>query len=43
MYFYILYFYNEDFVISSFCSIQSTVTLAGLKIIVRYSEDSIVL
>ena len=31
--------YNEDFVISSFCSIHFTVTLAGLKIIVRYTKD----
>ena len=35
--------YNEDFVksrfvISKFCSIHFTVTLAGLKIIVRYIE-----
>ena len=28
--------YNEDFFISSFCSIQFTITLAGLKNIVRY-------
>jgi len=36
--------YNEDFVISRFvisrsCSIHFTVTLAGLKNIVRYTED----
>ena len=34
--------YNEDFVISRFCSIYSTVTLAGLKNIVRYTEDFII-
>ena len=31
--------YNEDFVISRFCSIHCTVTLAGLNNIVRYTED----
>ena len=31
--------YNEDFVISRFCSIHFTVTLAELKNIVRYTED----
>jgi len=31
--------YNEDFVISRFCSIHFTVILAGLKKIVRYIED----
>ena len=31
---------NEDFVISRFCSIHFTVTLAGLKNIVRYTEGS---
>ena len=31
--------YIEDFVISRFCSIHFTVTLAGLKNIVRYTED----
>ena len=30
---------NEDFVISRFCSIHFAVTLAGLKNIVRYTED----
>ena len=30
--------YNEDFVISRFCSIHFTVTLTGLKSIVRYTE-----
>ena len=30
--------YNEDFVISRFCSIHCTVTLAGLKNIVRYED-----
>ena len=33
--------YNEDFVISRFCSIHFTVTLAGLKNIVRYTETSL--
>ena len=31
--------YNEDFVISRFCSIHFTVTLGGLKNIVRHTED----
>ena len=31
--------YNEDFVISRFCSIHFTVTLAGLKNIVFYTKD----
>ena len=31
--------YNEDFVILRFCSIHSTVTLAGLKNIIRYTKD----
>ena len=30
--------YNEDFVISRFCSTHFTVTLAKLKNIVRYTE-----
>ena len=34
--------YNEDFVISRFCSIHFTVTLAGLKNNVRYSEDFVI-
>ena len=34
--------YNEDFVISRFCSIHFTVTLAGLKNIVRYTEDVVI-
>ena len=39
--------YNEDFVISRFvisrfCSIYFTVTLAGLKYIVRYTEDFVI-
>ena len=39
--------YNEDFVISRFvmsriCSIHFTVTLAGLKNIVRYTEDLVI-
>ena len=39
--------YNEDFfiprlVISRFCSIYFTVTLAGLKNIVRYTEDFVI-
>ena len=39
--------YNKDFVIlrfviSRFCSIHFTVTLAGLKNIVRYSEDFVI-
>ena len=34
--------YNEDFVISRFCSIHFTVTLARLKIIVRYTEDFVI-
>ena len=32
----------EDFVISRFCSIHFTVTLAGLKNIVRYTEDFVI-
>ena len=41
------YKYNEDFVISRFvisrfCSIHFTVTLAGLKNIVRYTEDIVI-
>ena len=39
--------YNEDFVISRFvisrfCSIHFTVTLAGLKNIVRFTEDFVI-
>ena len=34
--------FNEDFVISRFCSIHFTVTLAGLKNIVRYTEDFVI-
>ena len=39
--------YNEDsiisrFTISRFCSIHSAVTLAGLKNIVRYTEDFVI-
>ena len=39
--------YNKDFVISRFvilrfCSIHFTVTLAGLKNIVRYTKDFII-
>ena len=39
--------YNEDFVISKFvisrfCSIHFTVTLAGLENIVRYTEDFVI-
>ena len=39
--------YNEDFVISRFvisrfCSIHFTVTLAGLTNIVRYTEDFVI-
>ena len=39
--------YNEDFVISRFvisryCSIHFTVTLAGLKNIIRYTEDFVI-
>ena len=33
---------NEDFVVSRFCSIHFTVTLAGLKKIVRYTEDFVI-
>ena len=39
--------YNEDFIISKFvisrfCSIHFTVTLAGLENIVRYTEDFVI-
>ena len=34
--------YNEDFVISGFCSIHFTVTLAGLKDIIHYPEDFVI-
>ena len=34
--------YNEDFVISRFCSIHFTVAVAGLKNIVRYTEDFVI-
>ena len=34
--------YNEDFVISRFCSIHFTVTFAGLKNIVRYTADFVI-
>ena len=34
--------YNEDFVIPRFCSILFTVTLSGLKNIVRYTEDFVI-
>ena len=36
------FLYNEDFVLSRFCSIQFTVTLAGLKNFVRYTEDLVI-
>ena len=34
--------YNEDFVKSRFCSIHFTVILAGLKKIVRYTENLVI-
>ena len=34
--------YDKDFVISRFCSIHFTVTLARLKNIVRYAEDFVI-
>ena len=34
--------YNEDFVKSRFCSIHFAVVLAGLKKIVRYTEDFVI-
>ena len=34
--------YNEDFVKSRFCSIHFIVILAGLKKIVRYSDDFVI-
>ena len=34
--------YNEDFVISRFCSIHFTVNLAGVKNIVRYTEEFVI-
>ena len=34
--------YNDDFVISRFCSIKFTVTSAGLKNMVRYNEDFVI-
>ena len=34
--------YNKDFVKSRFCSIHFTVILAGLKKIVRYTEDFVI-
>ena len=34
--------YNKDFVISRFCSLHFAVTLAGLKNILRYTEDFII-
>ena len=34
--------YNEDFIISRFCSIHFTVTLAGLKNNVCYTEDFVI-
>ena len=34
--------YNEDFVKSRFCSIHFTVILAGLKKIVRYTENFVI-
>ena len=39
--------YNEDFIISRFvilrfCAIQFTVTLSGLKNIIRYTEDFVI-
>ena len=34
--------YNEDFVISRFCSIHFTVILAGLKNIVCYTKDFVI-
>ena len=34
--------YNEDFVISRSCSIHFTVILAGLKTIVRYTENFVI-
>ena len=35
--------YNEDFVISRFCPIRFTVTLAGLKNIVRYTDYFVIM
>ena len=34
--------YDEDFIISRFCSIHFTVTLARLKKIVRYTGDFVI-
>ena len=34
--------YNEDFVKSRFCFLHFTVILAGLKKIVRYTEDFVI-
>ena len=34
--------YNDDFVKSRFCSIHFAVVLAGLKKIVRYTEDFVI-
>ena len=34
--------YNEDFVISRFCSIHFTATFAGLTSIVRYTKDFVI-
>ena len=34
--------YNEDLVKSRFCSIHFTIVLAGLKKIVRYTEDFVI-
>ena len=34
--------YTEDFIISRFCSIHFTVTLAGLKNIVRFTKDFVI-
>ena len=34
--------YNKDFVISRYSSIHFTVTFAGLKNIVRYTEDFVI-
>ena len=35
--------YKKDFVVSRFCSIHCTVTLARLKNIVRCIEDSVII
>lgn len=39
---YVCVRYSEGFLLSSFCSIHFTETLAGMKNIVRFTEDFVI-